>query len=366
MEKIDLEPLFEKSNLKFLKPNLIFATLYGSRAYGTHRPDSDIDVRGIVLETREILFGILENFEQAIFNEPLDCTFFGFRKFIRLAIENNPNILEIIFTDPSDHIFINDIGQSLLNIRESFLSKKCRFSLAGYGMSQLKRIKVHRGWLLRGEVKKPTRTDFKLPDNNKLIPENQLLEIEAQVKAKLESWIIDTTGMENSAAIKFHKELEDILLELKINSEEYINYACRALGLNDNLTEAFQKERAYKSALRDYKNWEEWKINRNKSRYETEEKFGYDLKHGMHLVRLFTECEEILTEHKLKVKRPDAEFLLEVRNGKFSYDELIEWAETKDKELNELYKTSTLRKEPDRAKINEFAVNTIEKFLGVI
>src|SRR6266404_8399125 len=222
MKNIDLESLFEKSNLKFLKSNLIFATLYGSRAYGTNKPDSDIDVRGIVLESKEILFGVLDNFEQAIFNEPLDCTFFGFRKFIRLAIENNPNILEIIFTDPSDHIFINEIGQSLLDIRELFLSKKCRFSLGGYAFQQLKRIKTHRNWILRGEIKKPKREDFELPSYEKLIPENQLLEIEAQIKAKLESWIIDTTGMENSAAIKFHKELEDVLLELKINSEEYI------------------------------------------------------------------------------------------------------------------------------------------------
>lgn len=361
--KIDLEPLFKKSNLKFLKPNLIFATLYGSRAYGTHRPDSDIDVRGIVLEPKEVLLGVIENFEQAIFNEPLDCTFFGFRKFIRLAIENNPNILEIIFTDPSDHIFKNNFGQSLLDIRESFLSKKCRYSLGGYGFQQLKRLKIHRQWILRGEIEKPKREDFGLPSFEKLIPENQLLEIESQIKTKLENWVIDTTGMENFAAIKFNEELEDILLELKINSEEYINYASRALGLNDNLTYAFQKERAYKSSLRDYRNWEEWKLNRNKSRHEIEEKFGYDCKNAMHLVRLFTECKEILTEHKLKVRRPDAEFLLEIRNGKFSYDELIDWANKQDKELDELYKTSTLQKEPNRIKINNFVIEMLEKHI---
>ena len=159
--------------------------------------------------------------------------------------------------------------------------------------------------------------------------------------------------------------LEDVLFELKINSEEYINYACRDLGLNDNLTHAFQRERAYKSSLRDYRNWEEWKLNRNKSRHEIEEKFGYDCKNAMHLVRLFTECKEILVDHKLQVKRPDAEFLLEIRNGKFSYDELIEWAETKDQELDELYKTSSLKKEPDRLKINEFTIKIFEKMLFI-
>lgn len=365
MVNVDLEPLYAKSNLKFLKSGLIFSTIYGSRAYGTSRPDSDIDVRGIVIPPKKFVLGVIDNFDQAIFKKPIDCIFFGLQKFVKLAMEANHNFLEIIFTDPSDHLFCNEIGESLLDIRDSFLSKKCRFSMAGYAHAQLKKIRCHRSWIQKGVLKKPERKDFDLPDNSKLIPENQLLEIEAQVKQKIEGWIIDTTGMDNANSIKFNRELEDILIELKINTEEYTGYAAKSLGLNDNLTHAFQKERAWRSAVRDYKNWEEWKLNRNKTRHEIEAKYGYDAKNALHLVRLFTSCIEVLRDHKLLVRRPDAEFLLEIRNGKFSYDELIEWAENKDKELDELYKTSTLKNEPERVKINDWLIDVLMRFYKI-
>lgn len=62
----------------------------------------------------------------------------------------------------------------------------------------------------------------------------------------------------------------------------------------------------------------------------------------MHLVRLMRMCVEILRDEKCIVKRPDAEELLSIRNGEWSFDRLIEFAEEKDKEADSLYKTSKL------------------------
>jgi hypothetical protein len=171
--------------------------------------------------------------------------------------------------------------------------------------------------------------------------------------------------MEPSAQIEFKNNLSQTLLDLKLNSEEFHVYAARSLGLDDNLTEAFQKERAYKNALKHYKDREIWKRERNKSRYELEEKFNFDTKHGMHLVRLYLMCIEALTTHTINVKRSDAEFLLSIRNGAWSYDELIDWASKKDEELNELYKTSTLRHEPNRVEINNWLINTQINFYNL-
>ena len=69
-----------------------------------------------------------------------------------------------------------------------------------------------------------------------------------------------------------------------------------------------------------------------------------------------------LETHKINVKRSDAEFLLSIRNGAWTYDELIEWAESKNKIINNLYETSTLRREPERTKINDWLIETQEKF----
>lgn len=90
--------------------------------------------------------------------------------------------------------------------------------------------------------------------------------------------------------------------------------------------------------------------NRNEKRSELEEKFGYDTKHAMHLVRLLRTGEEILSEGIVRVKRPDAKELLDIRNGLFSYDELLIYAEEKDKLIREvLYKETAL---PKKANVN--------------
>ena len=43
----------------------------------------------------------------------------------------------------------------------------------------------------------------------------------------------------------------------------------------------------------------------------------------MHLYRLLSECRELLETGHITLPRPDSEFLLEIRNGSFTYDELM-------------------------------------------
>ena len=86
----------------------------------------------------------------------------------------------------------------------------------------------------------------------------------------------------------------------------------------------------------------------------------------MHLVRLLRMCREILTEGVVRVKRPDAAELREIRNGAWSYDRLIEWAKGEDAALEAVYKTSTLPREPDRAAIDALCVALTEEGLRTL
>lgn len=349
-------------NDKWLKDNTIYLTRFGSNAYGTATPTSDLDIRGVSIPPiKEYGLGLLKNFEQAIFSEPIDLTVFGITKFVKLAMENNPSVLEILFTDESDHIYKNEDGQKLLDIKDLFLSKKARYTMGGYAYQQIKRLKLHKSWIMRGEIPKPERKDFGLPEHNKLLPPAQMLEIEGAIRKIIEDWTIDTTGMSSDNVIKFKNELHQTLLDLKINSDEMDVYAARYLGLGDNLMEQFKKERQYKSVLRDYQNWQNWKKNRNKERAASEEKLGYDGKFAIHVVRLYEQCEDLLKTGKMIVKRPNAEELLSIRNGAWTFDQLMEFADNKDKELDELYKISTLRREPERVKINEWLINLLSE-----
>jgi hypothetical protein len=85
-------------------------------------------------------------------------------------------------------------------------------------------------------------------------------------------------------------------------------------------------------------------------------------KHAGHLYRLLTMCREILSEGKVIVKRPDREQILAIRNGAWRYEELVEWAERQDKELDEVYKTSKLPHAPDRDKLDRLCQEMVAHF----
>ena len=97
-----------------------------------------------------------------------------------------------------------------------------------------------------------------------------------------------------------------------------------------------------------------------------EEKYHYDPKHAMHLVRLIRMGKEILETGKVNVDRTkiDAKELIEIRNGSWTYEQLEEYAQNMDAELGILYETSKLQKHTDDIKIEKLCVETIDKFLS--
>ena len=91
---------------------------------------------------------------------------------------------------------------------------------------------------------------------------------------------------------------------------------------------------------------------------------GYDKKNAMHLVRLLKMCREILTTGEVVVRRPDAEELLEIRNGSWSYSKLVAWADEQEKELKNLYNNcSILPETPDMDKLNELCSEILQQGL---
>lgn len=109
----------------------------------------------------------------------------------------------------------------------------------------------------------------------------------------------------------------------------------------------FNREQ-YKTAKTQHSQYWKWKEERNETRSELEEKFGYDTKHAMHLVRLLRMAEEILRDGEVLVKRPDAAELLDIRAGAMTYEEIIAYSEGRDEAIRgHLYKTSSLPKKPD-------------------
>lgn len=130
--RMDIEQIKEKLKTheydflrqdKKLGSNIILLTLGGSHAYGMDQAGSDLDVRGIALNSKEeVLLGT--DFLQVV-NVDTDTTVYSFNKMIQLLTSNNPNTLEILGCLPEHYFHLSEIGKELLENRKMFLSRIC-------------------------------------------------------------------------------------------------------------------------------------------------------------------------------------------------------------------------------------------------
>ena len=279
-----------------VEKNLIYKCIHGSTAYGLNTLESDIDKKGIFIPDLEYYFG-MKHIDQQEYGA--DEVIYALKKFITLARDCNPNIIEVLFCEEEDILFINDYGRILRNNRDLFISRKAKFTFSGYAMSQMKRIKGHRKWIMNPQIE-PKEQDF---------------------------YVTKTRVIDGVVA-------------------PYQSF----------------RENEYDLALKTWNQYKTWVENRSKERSELEMKFGYDTKHAMHLMRLLRMGKEILTGEGVRVRRHDHEELMALRNGEWSYEELIERAEKMDVELNELYNRSEVQHSPDDKAIDKLLIEMTTSF----
>lgn len=102
---------------------------------------------------------------------------------------------------------------------------------------------------------------------------------------------------------------------------------------------------------------------REGKRAEIHDKFGFDVKFAMHLVRLSYEAEQILSEEDLDLRR-HSEHLKAIRRGDVPEQDIRLWFASKEKYLEELYRTSTLRHTPDQEFLKTLLLNCLEHHYG--
>lgn len=98
-------------------------------------------------------------------------------------------------------------------------------------------------------------------------------------------------------------------------------------------------------------------------RKEQSEKYGLDLKYAYHIVRLLNEAEQILTEHDLDITR-NREQLKAIRRGEWTLEQVEQYFETKERELESAYTASTLRHSPDEHAIRGLLMDCLEHHYG--
>ncbi len=371
-------------NLNWLQDNLIFMTVHGSQCYGLANELSDLDLKGVCVPPKDVENNLFHRFEQAENdaelhkkydslrnpkNPKMESTVYSLKKFMILAANVNPNIIELLFVDPSDIRLLTPTMETLLEHRELFLSSKAKFSFGGYAYSQMAKIERHRKWIVRGELKKPKREDFGLsPERPK-----QMDEVFGLIKSEVERWNLSQYSLNNMERDELKEDIWELIYNVskvdvnegnwpKIYEAGVIERLSKEYNLKEEVVDVLQRERLYKKEMEMYKSWLIWKTGRNPARHELEVKCGYDCKHGMHLVRLMRMGMEILNDHKIIVKRQDKEELLQIRSGEWSYEQIMEFSKDMQIKLDNLYKTTTLPKSVDYEKINSLYHKLYENY----
>lgn len=265
---------------KRLGKNIILLGLGGSHAYGTSNEKSDIDVRGIALNSKkEILLG--RDFEQ-VTNNATDTTVYSLKKMSKLLADCNPNTIEILGLKPEHYLYLSSAGKELLNNKDLFLSRKAIYTFGCYAEAQLYKLKQ----LLTGTM------------NTK--------ELEEHILKRLLS-------MQENFVGKYTPFSTD---QIKL----YIDNAIQ----QDYETEIFMDVNLTHYPLRDYKSmWNEMHNmvkdyanigKRNKNAIE-HGKLG---KHQMNIIRLHYMCLDILENKEIVTYREkEHDLLMDIRNEKY-------------------------------------------------
>jgi len=143
----------------WLPESLCYETMMGSVAYGVSSESSDIDVYGICIPPKEMVFPHLageifgfgaqiKRFETwqehhiASGDQLWDFQIFGIVKFFQQAMENTPNVIDSIFTPKRCVLSRTPVGDYLREHRADFLHRGSWHKFKGYAYSQLNKVKT--------------------------------------------------------------------------------------------------------------------------------------------------------------------------------------------------------------------------------
>lgn len=123
----------------------------------------------------------------------------------------------------------------------------------------------------------------------------------------------------------------------------------------------------YSTHCRVWKEYQDWIKHRNPVRYESNLKKSYDAKNMCECFRLINCGIEIARGEGYKVDRSniDADFLLDVKNHKYEYNELMEMLEKKNVEMEKAMAESTIPENIDVDFVNELLLKIRKQQLGL-
>lgn len=346
-----------------MEQNLIFKAVVGSQSYGTATPESDVDYKGVYMQSVDELISF--NYKEQIDIGKDEC-YYEVRRFLQLLQSANPTVLELLYS-PEDCIQVKKpVFDLITKHRDKFLTKKCKLSFGGYAIAQIKKAKgldKKMNWE-RARVERKTPLDFcYVYENGKTIPITTWLHRE-----KLEQELCGLVALDHFRDCyalyydynsHYGKQANRTYTPLGfkgivLDDSNSIRLSSTPKGMQPNGIVYYNKD-GYSMHCREYKEYSEWMEKRNTQRYVDIKGHNQQIdgKNLLHCRRLLDMAMEIARNKTISVRRPNADYLLSIRRGEVELDEIISKANEDIVNLDEFFDKSGLPEEVDKKFVND-------------
>jgi len=314
---------------KLVKENKILKFRIGSFLYGTNTVNSDEDYAGVFMPEENQVFG----FETANFidlsvkdklesgrnsKEAIDVVFYELRKYAKLSLDNNPNVLETLFVNKENLLFANDFGKELLDNRHLFLHVGLKHRFLGYAFTQKRKMVIR------------TENFYALKNTYEYLEEN-----------------FNTV-----------EENKKLLVELPLEKLPFFTVKGDNIQCGDlNFQRHFMVKKVKKMLAE--------RLSKVSNRKDLLLNKGFDTKFGSHLLRLMFEGIELLKTGELIFPLKDRDLILDVKNGKYKMTDVLKMSEELEKEVESLSNTSKLPSKPRYNEVQDLIKKMLKRHFGV-
>jgi predicted nucleotidyltransferase len=308
---------------KIAQDNKILEIRVGSHLYGTNTPTSDLDYSGVFLPTEQLVFGFqrVDEVNLSITDKDgagkntqkaIDRKLYEFRKFVKLAMENNPNIIEQLFVNEPNIIYLNETGRALLSQKEKF--------------PHLGLIKKFKGYAFSQKHKMIIRTD-------------KFHELDSAL-----NYLKGYTGQ------------KELLIELKDKFLPFMKFTNDYCVIGDlNLQKGIYVKKAVSMI--------EERLSKVGHRKNLITKHGFDTKFASNLIRLLLEGKELVRTGQIVFPLADKETLLDIKQGRWTIKEVLDYAEQLEAETDKAAELSDLPSQPRYHELEKFTINLLTHHL---
>jgi predicted nucleotidyltransferase len=386
-----------------------YTYLRGSHSQNLNGPDSDEDFGGVYFAPIETILGLGNDYQEEISDEKHDETYHEFGKWMTLISKGNPNALESLFVP--EQMVVGEVHPAIrevLNNRDKFVSKEVVKALSGYAFNQIKKARGLGKKIVNPVTERKDVLDFCFVDYG-------------QGSKPIKEWLVENNldqkycGLVNipnmphtygvyydfAAYFKFEgidsaldryncvknfygADTDMILADVKrrILEKEFYGYGgivqpdeidrSNTVRLSSipkgekPICKMYYNKDAYTCHCREYKEYQEWVENRNQKRYSKAVEAGYNQKNMCHCIRLLTMAKEISEGKGFKLWRTDdRDFLMGIKNGDYTYEYLIDYAEKLLVDVEKNLPNSDLPDQVDKDFVNDLLVKCRKEYYGI-